>query len=398
MKLREIEQRELLDAVQKVKDQRNLRQVEMLSHLHRAAEATRNRFHDALANYHDRNNTILHSSDAGQDPEDVEEWYGAERQDTSYGVPSPSQYGGRGSPQLLFGGSSSASSPYGGRVAQNLLQQQLQQHVESLQQQQQQQQQQQLPEMSSRPVFGMRPRSFAHPSAGNPQVQIHAMPAFSKANLGLQQAIRRTHSGGMLQFPTAPARSRDRSESPERRFNGSLPAPLRSIFAEADSPLPAFAPAATAHAAWRQSEARTSSPSPPLGYPAMPGQGMRGSSVGPGQSSVLGRVPSSVALEPLELGTQTLKPPPEGEEVPPFLRQSLSCSALNSPLAGSPQACGAAGGQTLEQQEPAHKRGLARLGGSRLQRSFHADLGDETRQFCVIPFRSQGSMAAMYPS
>jgi len=345
--------------------------VETLSHLHRAAEATRNRFHDALANYQDRNGKILQPLDAEQDPEDGKEWFGAERQDMNYSFPyragrtmgsmaeppqpvicrfesmndvpamdeaeviSPSQYGGRCSPQMLFGGSSSASSPYGGGAAQNL---------------------------------------------------------------DLQQAIRRTHSIGMLQLSAGHARSRARSESPGRHFSASLPAPLGNIFAETDSQLLAFAPAATAHAPWRHSEASTSSPSPPFGYPAMPGRALHRSSAGPEQPSVLGRVPSSAALEPLNLGTQTLRLLPQGEDVPPFLAHSLSSPALNSPLAGSPQACGASRGQM---SEPAHKRGLARLGGSRLQRlsrSLHVDLADETRRLCVIPFRSQGSMAAMYPS
>jgi len=56
-KVRELEQRELMEAIKKVKDRRNLHQVEMLGHLQKAAEATRARFHDALANYHDRNRT-----------------------------------------------------------------------------------------------------------------------------------------------------------------------------------------------------------------------------------------------------------------------------------------------------------------------------------------------------
>jgi len=411
MKLREIEQRELLAAVQQVKDRRNLRQVEMLSHLHRAAEATRNRFHDALANYHDRNtdrnSRTVQQSDAEQDQDDGEEWYGAERTDMVYGFPyragrtmrrmseapaqafetsidddfakdeptevmSPSQHGGRGSPHMLFGGSSSASSPYGGGVTQNLLQQQLQRHSERLQQQQQQ-----LPEMSSRPVFGSRSRSLAQLSAPASQA--------IRAELGFQSEARRTNSGHLQ---PGRARSRDRSESPGRRFSKTSPA-FGNIYAEAELPPPAFAPAATAHAPWRRGEASTSSPSPPPGYPAMPGQGLRGPPVGTEQVSVvLGRVPSGAALEPLHLATSTLRPSPEGEEVQPFLAQSLSSPHL------SPQASGPARGQMSE--DPAHKRGLAR--GSRLRRSLHVDVGDENRQFCVIPLRSQASMANLLPS
>lgn len=374
-----------------------------MGHLRSAAEAGRNRFHDALANYHDRNSKTFQPSDPERDPEDGADWYGAERNDMRYGFPyragrrdrrsvadevlamdevevvTPSHHGGQGSPQMLFGGSSSASSPYGGGATQDLLQQQLQQQAESLQQQ--------LPQMSSQPIFGMRTRRSAHTSAG-------AAPAI-RADLGLQPATRRTPSGGMLRPPTGPARSRDRSESPGRHLGGSLPAPLGSIYTEFDSPLMAFAPAATAHAPGRHNEASTSSPSPPPGYPAMPGQALRGSSVVFEQPSVLGRVPSSAALEPLILGTQTLRSPPEGEEVQPFLAQSLSCPTLYSSLEGSPQASGAARGQM---SQPAHQRGLTRLGGNRLRRSLHLDWGDEAKQFCVLPLRSQGSMAAMHPS
>jgi len=164
-------------------------------------------------------------------------------------------------------------------------------------------------------------------------------------------------------------------------------------------PVPAFSPAATVHALhapWRHSEANTSSPPPPPGCLAMFGQGLRGSSVWHEQQSGLGRVPSSAALEPLNLGTQTLKAPPEGEVLQsPLLAQSFSCPALNPSLAGSPQANGASRGQM---SEPAHKRCPARLGGGRLRRSLHVDVGDENGQFCVFPLRSQGSIASMYPT
>mmetsp|Transcript_136788 Transcript_136788/g.381299 ORF Transcript_136788/g.381299 Transcript_136788/m.381299 type:complete len:1097 (-) Transcript_136788:189-3479(-) len=51
--VKELEQRELMNAAKKVRNRRSALQVANLDHLHKAAEATRARFHDALANYHE---------------------------------------------------------------------------------------------------------------------------------------------------------------------------------------------------------------------------------------------------------------------------------------------------------------------------------------------------------
>merc|ERR1711920_219228 len=54
-KMQKLEEASLMDAAKRIKDSRSLRQAQMLTHLQKAAQATRARFQDALAGYNDSN-------------------------------------------------------------------------------------------------------------------------------------------------------------------------------------------------------------------------------------------------------------------------------------------------------------------------------------------------------